>query len=153
MDAIMLIKKLAQSAFVQSEVSMQMQLGLPWLKKQGERLLICFRPHIEEYRNGNLEIYGHQYEVAWVYPFVHLAYFRNLAVEGYASRQILYTIPGDKLLEYNQYLMRDIYADCTRMLDYMEQDGQVSDLMVRKYQQSFLEKVDRLGLSALYQDI
>lgn len=150
MDVIQLVNRLAQSTFVQNELPMQMQLGLPWLEKRGEHLCMSFLPHREAYQDGKLMLYAAQYELSWVYPFQHIASFRNLTLENGLKDDPVCVIEGERLLEYGSFIMQELYQECGRVLDFQENNGHVSDVTLRKYQQRFVELTERLGMDAFY---
>ena len=61
-------------------------------------------------------------------------------------------IPLDDYSRHGIYVVAQLYEKCTRVLTFQEQDGMVSDLSLRKYQQAYYEAVRDLGLEAVYGD-
>lgn len=151
MDAAELVKKLSSSPIVQSEVSMQMQLGLPWLEIKNGELCIRFQPHREEYRGGKLQFFAPMYEIEWVYPFAHIILFRNLNYEDRIDTETpLHEVSGDWMLGIGKHYTKELYKACSEALSFREKNGTVNDTVVSKYQDLYRKAVERLGLEKLY---
>lgn len=151
MDAKELVSRLAQHSLVKSEMPLQIQLGLPYLEIRGGKLCISFKPHRELCNNGRIDFYPQQYEIAWVYPFHKVIRFSNLAYErDLDASQPVGSISLDRMAGGGKYLLEELYAACSRVLSYWERDGQVSDVMLKKYQRLYFEIAEQLQLSALY---
>lgn len=153
MDAKEVVKKLSQHPVVTNDMSMQIQLGLPYLERRNGKLCISFKPHIERLDRDNIEFFSPVYEIAWVYPFEHLIAFENLTY----SQNIDLTAPVTKISLKNYgshgvYMVEHLYEKCTRVLSFQEKDGNVSDLSIKKYQQAYCEVVRDLELEAVYGD-
>lgn len=151
MDAAELVKKLSNSPIIQSEVSMQMQLGLPWLEMKNGELCIRFRPHREEYRDGKMQFFAPIYEIEWVYPFAHVILFRNLKYEDRIDTETsLHEVDGKWMLGIGKHYTKELYKACSEALSYREKNGIVNDAVVSKYQDQYRKAVGRLGLEKLY---
>ena len=151
MDAIELVNKLSNSPIVQSEISLQMQLGLPWLSIKNGELCIRFQPHREEYRDGKMQFFAPVYEIEWVYPFAHIILFRNLKYEDQIDTETpLYEIGGDWVLGIGKYYTKELYKECSEVLSFREKNGMVNDVVISKYQNLYRQAVERLGLQKLY---
>lgn len=151
MDALELVNKLADSPIVRSEISLQMQLGLPYLEMRNNELCIRFQPHREEYKGGKMQFFTPLYEIVWVYPFEHVICFRNMVYE----EKIDVTTPvheanGEWVLGIGKYYMKELYKECSELLSFREQNGTVNEMMVSKYQSLYQKTVERLGLQKLY---
>jgi len=151
MDARDVVKTLALSPAMQSSVALGMQMGLPWLEKKKNMLLMSFRPHRESHEKGGVSIYRHQYEAVWAYPFTRLVLFRDLTLEQDIDvAEPICIIPDDKMLSSVKYRLNELYDECSRILTVWDEKGDVSEVMLRKYQQKYLETVERLRLEELY---
>lgn len=151
MDAVELVNKLSNSPIVQSEVSLQMQLGLPWLSIKNGELCVRFHPHREEYRDGKMQFFAPLYEIEWVYPFAHIILFRNLKYEDQIDTESpLYEVNGDWMLGIGKYYTKELYKECSEVLTFREKHGTVNDIVVSKYQNLYQTAVERLGLEKLY---
>ena len=155
MDAKELVKKLAQHPLVKSDMPLQVQLGLPYLENRGGKLCISFKPHRELCVDGKLAFYPQQYEIAWAYPFEKVIYFSNLSYTIESDKEVDASKPVacvslDRMAGGGKYLLEELYSECTRVLTFREQEGKVSDVMLRKYQRFYYETARQLGLSALY---
>lgn len=151
MDAKELVKKLSRHPVVTSDMAMQVQLGLPYLEKRKDLLCISFKPHRETIREGMLEFYPPVYEIAWVYPFNHLIRFENISY----FREINLSEPVQRIRSEVyagrcKYIMAELYEKCSRVLAIQEQNGDVSDITLKKYQQAYAEAVRDLGLTLVY---
>lgn len=151
MDANELVKKLSHHPVVTSDMAMQVQLGLPYLEKRKGSLCISFKPHREAIRDGMLEFYPPVYEIAWVYPSNRLIRFENLAY----SQDIDVTEPVQRIRPEIyagrcRYIITELYEKCSRVLALQEQNGDVSDITLKKYQHSYAEAVRDLGLTLVY---
>ena len=151
MNVIELIMKLEESHVVQEELPMQMRLGLPLIERKNGRICIGFRPHKEDYKDGCFRIYRHQFEIGWVYPFEHLAYFRNLTLEGQIDVSMPIAKISEKQMLIYQYKVKELYDEGTRILTTNEKKGQVTDVMLERYRRYYDSTVEALGLSLLYQ--
>lgn len=151
MDAVELVNKLSNSPIVQSEVSLQMQLGLPWLSIKNGELCVRFQPHREEYRDGKIQFFAPLYEIEWVYPFAHIILFRNLKYEDQIDTEMpLYEVNGDWMLGIGKYYTKELYKECSEVLTFRERHGTVNDVVISKYQNLYREAIKRLGLQKLY---
>lgn len=152
MDANQLIDRLADTPLVRDEIAMQMQLGLPWLFMQGRELCISFNPHREDFYDGMIRCYAPQYEAAWVYPFVHVVRFQDLA---YADQTPNLSAPLAELdaqwmLSIGKAYLQELYDACTKVLTFREENGTVTDVVLHRYQELYRKTVARMGLEALY---
>ena len=151
MDALKLAEQLSQRDIVKAEIPLGLQLGLPWLEKRNERLCICFLPHREAYQQDCICYYAPQFELAWVWPFEHLASFRNLTLEGAVDvTQPLCTIHVNRLLSVGKYGMDELYGECSKILTILEETGTISGAWIRAYQKKYLNLVETLDLTKLY---
>lgn len=151
MDAKELVKKLSRHPVVTSEMAMQVQLGLPYLEKRKDLLCISFKPHREAIREGMLEFYPPVYEIAWVYPFNHLIRFENISYFREINlSEPVQSIHPEVYAGRCKYIMAELYEKCSRVLAIQEQNGDVSDITLKKYQQAYAEAVRDLGLTLVY---
>lgn len=151
MDAKELVTQLSRHTLVKSEMPLQVQLGLPYLELRAGKLCISFKPHRELCSNGVIEFYPQQYEIAWVYPFRRVIRFSNLACERELDvSEPVGRISLERMASGGKYLLDELYAACSRVLSFWERDGQVSDVMLKKYQRLYYETAEQLGLSVLY---
>ena len=151
MDAVELVNRLSNSPIVQSEISLQMQLGLPWLSIKGGELCIRFQPHREEYRGGKMQFFAPMYEIEWVYPFEHVILFRNLKYENSIDTNTpVYEVGGDWVLGIGKYYTKELYQECSEVLIFRERNGMVNEVVISKYQNLYRKAVKQLGLEQLY---
>lgn len=152
MDARQLIDRLADTALVRDEIAMQVQLGLPWLSLRGGELCISFKPHREDFDGGTIRCYAPQYEAAWVYPFVHAVLFRDLAYSDEAPdlSAPLAELDAQWMLSIGKAYLQEVYDACTRVLTFREENGAVTDVVLRRYQELYRKTAARMGLEALY---
>lgn len=152
MDAKQLMDRLADSYLVQNEIALQMQLGFPWLSRQGGELCISFKPHREDFDGGKIRVYAPQYEAAWVYPFAHVTHFRDLAYAENAPNLStpLAEIDAKWMLSIGKAYLRDLYDACTKVLTFREENGTVTDTVLRRYQEQYRKTAAHMGLEKLY---
>ena len=81
MNSLKIIKEIVSNTTLKENMSLQMQLGLPFLDKKNNRLCMSFKPHLEKYADGNIEYYAPQYDLELVYPFKKIIKFINLSYE------------------------------------------------------------------------
>lgn len=148
MDALKLIETLARSEFVQTELPMNQQFGLPWLEKRGGRLCLCFKAHREELEGEELWYYPPQFELVWVWPFEHLESFRRLDPADASTPAA--RVPVKRLLSSGRYGLDELYQECSRVLSIREKNGELTDAWLRSYQKKYRETVAELGLQAVY---
>ena len=151
MDTGELLHKLANSEIVQAEIPLGLQLGMPWLEKRNGRLCICFLPHKEELNDKIICYYPPQLEIAWVWPFEHLASFHRMTLErSIDMEKPICTLSVNRLLTTGKFGMDELYRECTTILNLMDNNGTVSDAWVGSYQNKYRKLMDTLGLEAVY---
>lgn len=151
MDALKLIEELSRHPIVKNDMDIQMQLGLPFLERSDNRLIISFKAHKEIFRNGNMEYYEPVYELSWDYPSKRLIYFKNLYYEeDRCCNAPLHCIDSKTLLSKVKYLYGEIYNECSRCLDLWDKNGTLSDLTLKKYNAALEDAVKCLGLDCIY---
>ncbi len=152
MDARKLMDDLADTALVRDEIAMQVQLGLPWLSMRGGELCVSFKPHREDYNGGKIRYYAPQYEAAWTYPFVHAVLFRDLAYSDEAPdlSAPLAELDGQWMLRIGAAYLDELYNACSRVLTFREENGMVTDVVLRRYQEIYRKTAANMGLEALY---
>lgn len=148
-----LLKELAMHPIVTSQMSMQMQLGLPYLEKKNDRLCISFRAHRQDYKEGKLLYYPHQYEMTFVYPFKKIVRFSALAYERTVDTSApVCQADAQWMLKTGNRAIQELYEACDRVLEYQEKDKKVSNVSIEKYQKLYWSTVEQLGLMELYKD-
>lgn len=151
MDALKLIEELSRHPVIKNDMDIQMQLGLPFLEKKDDKLMLSFKAHKEVFRNGNMEYYEPLYDVSWVYPSKRMVYFKDLYYEKDSDCNVLmHCISNKTLLSKVRYLYNEIYSECSRCLDLWDKNGTVSDLTLKKYNAVLEDAVKCLGLDCIY---
>ncbi|MBQ8621402.1 MAG: hypothetical protein IJ422_03710 [Oscillospiraceae bacterium] len=151
MDALELVKKLSAHPVVEGSMSMQVQLGLPYLEKRHGKLCVSFLAHREDYRDGKMDFFAPQYKIAWVYPFHKLIAFENCLYYGDGDFSApVCTLPAERFAGRGRYILLDLYDQCSRVLSMQERDGDVSEVTLRRYQRAYFEAVGELGLEKVY---
>ncbi len=152
MDARQLIDRLSDTDLVRNEIAMQAQLGLPWLSLRGGELCISFKPHREDYDGSVIRCYAPQYEVAWVYPFVHAVLFWDLAYSEEAPNLSapVAELDAQWMLSIGKAYLQEVYDACTRVLTFREENGTVTDVVLHRYQELYQKTAARMGLEGLY---
>lgn len=152
MDIKKLLDQLADTPIVQNEIALQMQLGLPWLSRLGGELCISFKPHREDFDSGIIRVYAPQYEVSWVYPFVHMTHFRDLAYAEHSPdlSDPLAEMDAKWMLSIGKAYLQELYDACTKVLTFREENETVADIVLHRYQEQYRKTVAHLGLERLY---
>lgn len=151
MNTDKLLRKMSKHPLIRSDISLQVQFGLPLLEKRNECLCMSFKPHKEILENGKLFVYPQQYEVEFIYPFNHIIKFNNLIYYQKIdlSKPISFIDP-QWMATKGKYILNELYNACDRVLKFQEQDGKVSDLSISKYQKIYYDTAESLGLLELY---
>ena len=151
MNSLKIVEQINSNPVVKTNMSMQMQLGFPYLEKRGEFLCMSFKPHMEMPNADEIKYYGQQYELVLVYPFKKIIKFEDLSFSktGVADHPVA-SVKISSLLSDGKEAMDELYEACTRVLNFQDEDGKVSDTSIKKYQKKYFEVVNRLGLSAVY---
>lgn len=152
MDAKIVVRDLAQHYLVNHDVSMQMQLGLPYLEQRNGKLYISFKPHKEVFGKKSVDIYEKMYLIKWEYPFRHVVYFEELTASADASKPVC-SIKAEDFLYKGKRLYDELYDECSRVLSFMEKDNTVSELVMKKYQELYFKVIKELGLESVYGEI
>lgn len=151
MDAKELVRKLSLDPVICANVPLQMQFGMPMLDMVGDRLIIHFRLHREDYENQCIVFYPCQYEVAWEYPFKKLVLFKDLSLERPTDALVpLHTIPAKRMLSIGRFLLEELFDECTRLISVRAEKGTISQMLLQNYHKHFDEVVGRLELNELY---
>lgn len=151
MDTKELLHELANSDIVKAEIPLGLQLGLPWLEKRNGVLCICFLPHREELDGETICYYPPQFEIAWVWPFEHLASFHRLTLDGPIDMEKpVCTLGVKRLVSTGKFGMDELYQESTKILKKIEYNGAISDAWIESYQNKYKKLTEILGLTALY---
>ncbi len=151
MDTLETLHKLANSDIVQAEIPLGLQLGLPWLEKRNGKLCICFIPHREELDGETILYYSPQFEIAWVWPFEHLASFRRLTLDRPIDMEKpVCSVDVNRLVSAGKYGMDELYRECTKILNLMEKNGTVTDAWISSYQKKYRKLTGTLSLETVY---
>lgn len=151
MDSLKIIEKINANTIVKTNMSMQMQLGFPYLEKIGQYLCMSFKPHMEMPSGNKIEYYRPRYELKLVYPFDKIIKFEDLSFRDTDTiEKPVASISISELVSDGKVAMNELYEACTRVLDFQEEDGRVSDVSIKIYQKKYFEVIDQLGLSAVY---
>lgn len=151
MDARKLLKKLSSHPAVACDMALQVQLGLPYLEKKNNRLCISFMPHVESLDGEDILFFAPQYHITWVYPFEHVVYFEDLSYSrNMDAGNPVYTESLSKYAKRGKYVLNGLFDECTRVLSIQEKNGMVSDVTVQKYQKTYFDAVQALGLTSVY---
>lgn len=151
MDARELLKKLSSHPAVACDMALQVQLGLPYLERKNNRLCISFMPHVESLDGENILFFAPQYHITWVYPFEHVVYFENLSYSrSLDTSDPVHTESLTKYANHGRYILNGLFEECTRVLSFYEKNGMVSDVTIQKYQKSYFDAVQALGLTSVY---
>lgn len=151
MDALELINKLSAHPVVEENMSLQTQLGLPWLETRNGKLCIRFLAHREDYRDGHIDFYAPQYDLVWTYPGAHLIFFENRLYHNSPDLSApVGSLAAQRFAERGRYILSELYDQCSRVLTLADRDGTVSEVTLRRYQRAFADTVRELGLEAVY---
>lgn len=151
MDSLKIIQKINSNPIVKMNMSMQMQLGFPFLEKKGDYLCMSFKPHMEMPDGDSIKYYTPQYELVLVYPFEKIIKYEDLSFSNTgAVNKPIANVKIRTLLSDGKAAMDELYEACNRVLDFQKEDGRVSDTSIKKYQKKYYEVVNRMGLSAVY---
>lgn len=151
MDSLKVIREILSNPMLKSNMSLQMQLGLPYLEKKRDKLCMSFKPHMEKLVDGKVAYYAPRYSLALVYPFKKIVKFLDLSYEMAVDTSApVAEIDAGELASTGAACMNELYDACTRVLEFQEQDGKVSDMSIQKYQRAYYDTALKLGLTALY---
>lgn len=151
MDSLKIIEQINSNPIVKMNMSMQMQLGFPYLEKIGKYLCMSFKPHMEMPAGDEIKYYTPQYDLKLVYPFQKIIKFEDLSfTENGIENKPVAGVKISSLVSDGKAAMDELYEACTRVLNFQKEDGKVSDTSIKKYQQKYYEIVNRMGLSAVY---
>lgn len=151
MNALKLIEELSRHSVMKNDTDIQMQLGLPFLEKKGDKLFICFKPHKETFIGGIMDYYKPLYEIIWAYPSKRLVLFRDLYYENEgAYAKPIKSLSNKILISKLKYFYENVYNECTRCLDSWDKNGTLSDVALKKYNAALEEAIMSLGLDCIY---
>ena len=151
MNAKEMLQILSAHPMVKSDMAMQMQLGLPYLGKRVERLCVTCLPHREECSEGSVHFYLPQYRITWVYPFQKVIFFENSAYYRQANHsEPACSVKSEQYILRGRSVLNELFALCSELLTAYEQKGTISDAALRRYQRTYGEAVQELGLAAIY---
>lgn len=140
------------SEFVKSELPIQMQLGIPYLFKRNNQLCIAFFPHKEEYAENSISFYERQYLLEVLYPSCKILKFVDLIYDNQLqTARKTKTIGTVNFINSGKYVLNKLYDLGSKILNFYDKYGKVSDIQTEEYQMLFSDTVEKLGLSELYE--
>ena len=150
MDSVQIVKKISSHYLVTHDMPLQIQLGFPYLEKKNGMLYMSFKAHKEVYRAGSIDFYMPQFELVLSFPFEHVVSFKMLETESNMPFEAVASVVEKQMLSTGQYLIKELYNSCSRVLTFWEETGGVSDLIIAKYQEQYKETVNALNLQKVY---
>ena len=151
-----ILAKIQRHPVVYSEMGMEMQLGIPYLEEENEKLFISFRPHREVIENNQILFYPALYEIEFIYPFKHITFFQNLLYKKeyfmIDYKKPICQVNADRFKGRGFYILNELYSACEKILSFYEKDNKISDIMLKNYQYQYWEAVERLHLKELYEE-
>lgn len=151
MDAKEMMHILSTHSVVRSDMTMQVQLGLPYLDKRMDKLCVSCLPHREEYRDECVVFYQPQYRITWVYPFQKIIAFENSAYfRPLNCSEPVCSVKSEQYILRGRSVLNELYAQCSGLLAAYEREGTVSDVALRRYRREYYEAVRELGLTDIY---
>lgn len=140
------------SDFVKSELPIQMQLGIPYLFKRNNQLCIAFFPHREEYADNAINFYEKQYSLEVLYPSCKVLKFVDLIYDNQLQTvKKTKTIETVHFINNGKQIINKLYDLGSKILNFYDRYGKVSDIQTEEYQMLFSDTVEKLGLSELYE--
>lgn len=139
-------KQLLTHPLFDEQISLRLQLGLPWLQLDESRLVLGYYLHRQHYAADQLWFYPVQWEVKTAYPFRQIIY---LAQKSQAGDMPLCHISGKIMLTQGKSLLQELYASADRLIALWE-EGKALQEDFHDYQRRYRDTVKQLGLEALY---
>lgn len=128
------------------QISPGLQLGLPWLELEGERLVLGYSLHRQCYREGKLWFYPVQWEIRTPWPFRQISFLAQKDLPGGGP---ICHIAAETMLSQGKSLLRELYSSADRLIALWS-EGSVRPKDVLDYQHQWRSVVKELGLDAVY---
>lgn len=148
MDSEKLVNEIFNSQFVLDNIPVDMQPGMPYLKKKGDRLHIALYPHRETLAEGKLNIWEKRYVLELLYPSRRIVRFAELER---GSTQTVASFEVERLKERDIFLFRRGFSVSTEVLDFYDRHGFVTNVVMKDYNRSLGRILEQLGMQGLYE--
>lgn len=139
-------KQLLAHPLFEGQISLQLQLGLPWLQQEEDRLVLGYCLHRQCYAENNLWFYPVQWEIKMPYPFRQIIY---LAQKSRTGETPVCHIAGETMLTLGKSLLQELYASADRLIALWA-EGKARQEDIADYQCRYRDTVKQLGLDAIY---
>ena len=142
------MESIIHSEFVQAELPVSVQLGMPYIKKGEKNIILVFSPHIVWNKNGRVYIYSKSYELEIEYPSGHIAKFITLT-DCNPNLPIKYI--DEKWMVTNGRIMLDsVFDACKEVLAFYDEHSKIPNFMVEKYNDKLIKTAELLGITVIY---
>lgn len=131
------------------EVALEMQAGLPQFLMRGGELCVRFLPHKVRWEGHALSFGVPQYDIELIWPFRHLASFRNLALCGLSGQGPVCCLERDALMAAREAIAA-YQAVADELLKAREEQGSVTPQQVEDCQRAFDCCISACGLGKVY---
>lgn len=139
-------KQLLAHPLFAEQIPIGLQLGLPWLQQEEDRLVLAYCLHKQCYTDGSLWFYPVRWEIKTAYPFRQIIYLAQKSRVGDAP---ICHIAGETMLILGKSLLQELYASADRLIAlWAKGTARQEDFM--DYQRRYQDAVKQLGLEALY---
>lgn len=128
------------------QISPVLQLGLPWLQLNEERLVVGYSLHRQCYRKGQLWFYPVQWELQTPYPFHQISYLMKKNLPGELP---ICHVASETMLTLGKSLLQELYGSADRLIALWE-EGKARPENFGDYQRQYRFTVKHLGLDAIY---
>ncbi|MDO4650029.1 MAG: hypothetical protein Q4B26_15430, partial [Eubacteriales bacterium] len=90
-------------------------------------------------------------EMEWIYPFQHIVRFQNLTVgQNSGENEVVGSIDDETMLSEGLYYIKELYGELDRVLEHLEESGDISDVTLSRYQEKYCQTAKALRLEKLY---
>lgn len=129
------------------QIPVQMQLGLPELYTEKGVLMLHYRLHRQEYRDGVVLFFPAAFDLVLAYPFRRIVSFTD---HCFGSQDApLCQVSGNYLLTRGSELLQALYENADKILGHW-QAGEESEEDLAAYQAQYQNIIRELHLQALY---
>lgn len=149
-----IMKNIVASSTYKKEIGTSFQLGLPQFFLYNNELFILFYPHIERCHNAVIYYYLPRYELMLVYPFRHIASFKNLYYTMNQQHIFSEKTPVCKIC-MNDVVSRvdavyELYSVANEVVGAREKNEENLQSIVSEYRERYILTTESMGLQAIY---
>lgn len=136
-------RRLKQHPLFETEIPIQMELGLPEMFIEKGTLYLRYYLHEKSYQRGKFLVYPAQFELVIEYPFRKIFKFQKL--ENETSKVPVKIIDTEIVVKEGCKITKRLYEKADQVISYWETENMLSEKLFHEYKVSYEEAAALLG--------